>query len=162
LKVVADSSPIISCARAGKLHLIKDVYSHIIIPPAVYREIVIDGSGKPGNSELEDSISVWVEVKEPSDKGVVSILKRRFGEGESEAIALAKELDFYLLVDEIRAMNEAKRRGINILSTLIMLLEAKKMGLISSVKPELDELISSGFRCFAALYEEILTLSHEI
>ena len=132
MKVVADSSPIISCARAGKLHLIKDVYSNIIIPPAVYREIVIDGSGKPGNSELEDSISVWVEVKEPSDKGVVSILKRRFGEGESEAIALAKELDFYLLVDEIRAMNEAKRRGINILSTLIMLLEAKKMGLISS------------------------------
>jgi predicted nucleic acid-binding protein len=162
LKVVADSSPIISCARAGKLHLIKGVCSNIIIPPAVYREIVIDGLGKPGDSELEDSISVWVEVKEPSDKGVVSILNRRFGDGESEAIALAKELDFYLLVDEIKAMNEARRRGIKILSTLIMLLEAKKMGLIPSVKPELDELVASGFRCSAALYEEILMLSREI
>jgi len=161
LKVVADSSPIISCARAGKLHLIKDVYSNLIIPPAVYREIVIDGLGKPGDNELKNSISVWIEVKEPSDKSIVSILSRRFGEGESEAIALAKELDFYLLIDEIKAMNEAKRRGINILSTLIMLLEAKKMGLISSVKSELNEFIASGFRCSAALYEEILMLSHE-
>jgi len=161
LKVVADSSPIISCARAGKLYLIKNVYSNIIIPPAVYKEIVIDGLGKPGDNELKNSISVWIEVKEPSDKSTVSILKRRFGEGESEAITLAKELDFYLLIDEIRAINEARRRGINILSTLIMLLEAKKIGLISSVKSELDEFIASGFRCSTALYEEILILSHE-
>ena len=134
MKVVADSSPIISCARAGKLHLIKDVYSKIIIPPAVYREIVIDGLGKPGDNELKDSISIWVEVKEPSCKDIIAILNHDLGEGESEAIALANELDAYLLIDEIKAMNEAKRRGISILSTLIMLLEAKKLGLILSVK----------------------------
>jgi len=162
LKVVADSSPIISCARAGKLHLIKDVYSKIIIPPAVYREIVIDGLGKPGDNELKDSISIWVEVKEPSCKDIIAILNHDLGEGESEAIALANELDAYLLIDEIKAMNEAKRRGISILSTLIMLLEAKKLGLILSVKSELSELIASGFRCSAALHEKILILSHEI
>jgi len=162
LNVVADSSPIISCARAEKLHLIKSVYSKLIIPPAVYREIFIDGLGKPGYSELKDSISVWIEVKEPGDKGIVSILKRRFGDGESEAIALAKELDSYLLIDEIKAMNEAKRRGVKILSTLLMLLEAKKIGLISNVKTELDQLISCGFRCSTELYEKILVLSCEI
>ncbi len=162
MKVVADSSPIISCARAGKLHLIKDVYSRIIIPPAVYREIVIDGLGKPGDNELKDSVSIWVEVKEPSCKDIIAILNHDFGEGESEAIALANELDAYLLIDEIKAMNEAKRRGIGILSTLTMLLEAKKLGLILSVKSELSDLIASGFRCSAALYEKILILSHEI
>ena len=162
MSVVADSSPIISCARAGKLHLIKDVYSRIIIPPAVYREIVIDGFGKPGDRELKDSISVWVEVKEPSCKCLIAALNRDLGDGESEAIALAKELNAYLLIDEVKAMNEAKRRGINILSTLIMLLEAEKLGLILSVKSELDELIASGFRCSAALYEKILLLSHEV
>lgn len=162
MKVVADSSPIISCARAGKLHLVKDVYSKIIIPPAVYREIVIDGSGKPGGNELKDSISIWVEVKEPTCKDIIAILNHDLGEGESEAIALANELDAYLLIDEIKAMNEAKRRGISILSTLIMLLEAKKLGLILSVKSELSELIASGFRCSAALHEKILILSHEI
>lgn len=162
MKVVADSSPIISCVRAGKLHLIKKVYSNIVIPSAVYKEIIIDGLGKPGYNELKNSISVWIEVKEPREKSTVSILKRRFGEGESEAIALAKELGFYLLIDEIKAINEARRQGIYVLSTLIMLLEAKKMKLISSVKSELDEFIVSGFRCSSALYEEILMLSHEI
>ena len=162
MKIVSDSSPIISCARAGKLHLIRDVYSKIIIPPAVYREIVIDGSGKPGDSELNSGISVWLEIREPSLKSLVAILNRSLGEGESEAIALAKELDACLLIDEIKAMNEAKRREINILSTLIMLLEAKKLGTISSVKSELDELLISGFRCSTALYEKILLLSNEI
>lgn len=95
MNVVANSSPIISCARADKLHLIKDLYSKLTIQPAVYREIVIEE--KLGYSELRGSISVWIEVKEPYDKGIVSILKRRFGDGESEAIALAKELGFFLL-----------------------------------------------------------------
>lgn len=162
MKVVADSSPIISCARAGKIHLIRDVYSNIIIPPAVYKEIIIDGSGKPGHDELKNGISVWIEIKEPEDKALVSTLNRKLGSGESEAIALAKELSSFLLVDEISAINEARRQGVNILSTLITLLSAKKMGLISSVKSELDELITSGFRCSATLYEEILMLSHEI
>lgn len=162
MRVVSDSSPIISCARAGKLHLIRDIYSKIIIPPAVYREIVIDGFGKPGDSEIDSGISVWLEIIEPSFKGLIDILNHNFGEGESEAIALAKELDAYLLIDEIKAMNEAKRRGIGILSTLIMLLEAKKIGMISNVKSELDELLASGFRCSAALYEKILILSNEI
>ena len=141
--------------------MIRDVYSNIIIPPAVYREIVVDGSVKPGADELEDSISVWLEIKEPSYKGIIASLELDLGEGESEAIALAEELDAYLLIDEIRAMNEAKKRGVNILSTLIMLLEAKKIGLILNVKSELDEFIASGFRCSAALYEKILVLSHE-
>ncbi len=162
MKVVADSSPIISCARAGKLHLVKGVYSRIIIPPAVYREIVIDGFGKPGGSELKDSISVWVEIKEPGYKSLIAVLNRDLGEGESEAIALAKELDAYLLIDEIRAINEAKRLEINVLSTLIMLLEAKKLSLVSSVKSELNEPIATGFRCSNALHEKILTISHEI
>jgi len=162
LKVVSDSSPIISCARAGKLHLIRDVYSEIIIPPAVYREIVIDGFGKPGDNELDAGLSIWLEIREPSLKSLIAILKRNFGDGESEAIALAKELGAYLLIDEINGINEAKRRGINILSTLIMILEAKKLGLILNVKPELDELMTAGFRCSDALYRKILMLAREV
>ena len=62
MEVVADSAPLISCARAGKLSLIRDVYSRIVIPPAVYREIVIEGAGKPGAEEMKEGISVWAEL----------------------------------------------------------------------------------------------------
>jgi len=162
VKVVADSSPLISCARAGKLALIRSVYSKILIPPCVYREVVVEGAGRPGSEAVKAAVSVWIEIREPGYRNLVFEVRQHLGEGESEAIALAKELNGYLLVDEGRAITEARKRGVRVKSTLIMLLEAKERGLISSVRTELSELIDSGFRCSEALYQKILDLSDEL
>lgn len=162
MHTVADSGPLISCARANKLTLVRDVYSELIIPPAVYTEIVIDGAGKPGAEDIEAAVSIWVDVTKPGNDGLVASLKQCIGPGESEAIALAKELDAYLLIDEASGINVAREYGIRITSTLLMLLEARKRGLISSVTVELDELIVSGFRCSDVLYRKVLTLSGEL
>ena len=162
MNVVADSGPLISCAKAHKLMLIRDVYSEIVIPSSVYREIVVEGAGKPGAGEIETAVSVWVHVREPEDKPLVISLRKLLGPGESEAIALAKEMNAHLLIDERRGINEARKHGIHIKSTLLMLLEAKERGYISSVKTELDDLIDSGFRCSDALYNKILALSSEL
>lgn len=162
MEIVADSGPLISCARAHKLILVRDVYSEIVIPPSVYREIVIEGAGKPGAEEVEAAVSIWITVKEPENESFVANMKQRLGPGESEAIALAIELGGYILIDEKSGINEARERGIRIKSTLLMLLEAKELGLISSVKEELDELIDSGFRCSDVLYYKTLALSNGI
>ena len=159
---MADSSPLISCARAGKLSLMKSVYSKIVIPPAVYREIVTEGAGKPGAEAVKKGLSIWIEVREPADKSFIDMIGQHLGAGESEAIALARELDGYLLADEGRVIAQARRYGMKIKSTLLMLLEAKEQGLISSVKAELDELIASGFRCSEPLYRKILAVSEEL
>ena len=159
---MADSGPLISCARAHKLTLVRNVYSKIVIPPSVYGEIVTEGAGKPGAEEIEAAVSVWVAVKEPEDKNLVFNLRQCLGPGESEAIALAIELGGYLFIDEKRGIKEARERGIRIKSTLLLLLEARERGLISSVKVELDELIDSGFRCSDDLYLKTLALSNEL
>ena len=109
MRIVSDSGPLISCARAHKLTLIRDVYSKIAIPPAVYREIVTEGAGRSGAEELEAAVSVWVLVKEPDDKGLVADLRQRLGPGESEAIVLARKLGGCLLIDERRGINEARK-----------------------------------------------------
>jgi predicted nucleic acid-binding protein len=162
LHTVADSGPLISCARANKLALVRSVYSNLIIPPAVYTEIVIDGAEKPGAEEIETAVSIWVEIIEPENDNLVASLMQRIGPGESEAIALAKELDAYLLIDEAGGINVAREYGIRITSTLLMLLEARKPGLISSVTVELNELMASGFRCSDILYRKVLKLSGEL
>ena len=162
MSIVADSCPLISCARAHKLMLIRDVYSKIVIPPSVYREIATEGVGRPGAEEIEAAISIWVDVREPEDKCLVVNLRQRLGSGESEAIALVKELGGYLLIDERRGINEARKLGMRIKSTLLMLVEAKERGYISSVKVELDELIDSGFRCSDVLYHKVLALSNKL
>lgn len=162
MDIVADSGPLISCARAHKLTLIRDVYSKIVIPPSVYREIVTEGAGKPGAEEIEAAVSVWVAIKKPENMSSVVNLRQGLGPGETEAIALAKELGGYILIDEKSGIREARELGLRIKSTLLMLLEAKEQGLISSVKMELDELIDSGFRCSDDLYQKTLALSNEL
>ncbi len=89
-------------------------------------------------------------------------LRQRLGPGESEAIALARELGGYILIDERSGIKEARELGLRIKSTLLMLLEAKESGLIAGVKVELDELIDSGFRCSDDLYQKTLALSKEL
>jgi len=160
--IVADSGPLISCARAHKLTLIRDVYSKIVIPPSVYREIVTEGAGKPGAEEIEAAVSVWVAIKKPENMSSVVNLRQGLGPGETEAMALAKELGGYILIDEKSGIREARELGLRIKSTLLMLLEAKEQGLISSVKMELDELMDSGFRCSDDLYQKTLALSNEL
>ena len=51
--IVSDSGPLISMARARKLNISQKVCGQIIIPESVYREIVIQGKGKPGAQEIE-------------------------------------------------------------------------------------------------------------
>jgi predicted nucleic acid-binding protein len=48
----------------------------------------------------------------------------KLSRGESEAIVLAKELDAYLLVDELEARKEASRLGINYFGSLRIIKEA--------------------------------------
>lgn len=158
--IVSDSGPLISMARARKLNLIQKVCRQIIIPESVYREIVIQGKGKPGAREIENAS--WINVKKAQSLKKVEILKNRFGSGESEAVVLAEETGAILLVDEKFVIKEARKRGLKIYSTHLLLEEAKRIGLIESVKKELDELIEAGFRTTPELIENTLKKSGEI
>ncbi|MBR0464822.1 MAG: DUF3368 domain-containing protein [Clostridia bacterium] len=38
-KIIVNSTPLIALAKVNKLELLKELYGHIIIPEAVYREV---------------------------------------------------------------------------------------------------------------------------
>jgi predicted nucleic acid-binding protein len=56
--------------------------------------------------------------------------------GESESVILYKELDAdFLLIDDKKARNIAENYNINCVGTIGILIKAKELGIIDSLKP---------------------------
>lgn len=63
--------------------------------------------------------------------------------GEAESILLAQEMNAeIILIDEKKGRRIAKELGFNVIGLVGILIQAKKMGLISELKPELTKLTS--------------------
>ncbi|MDJ1172707.1 DUF3368 domain-containing protein [Roseofilum capinflatum] len=161
--IISDTSVITSLAAISHLHLLPELYDRLIIPEAVYRELVAIEPPVPGAVEVKTV--PWLEVRQVTNNEEVVRLQEevRLDPGESEAIALALELKAdLLLIDERSGRAEAHRLGLRITGLLGMLVEAKQKNLLSSVKPLMDDLIArSQFRISPALYRQILGMVAE-
>ncbi len=161
--VISDTSVITNLAAIGQLQLLSQLYNQVTIPEAVYRELADIDPPVPGSLEVQTA--PWIEVRQVTNYKVVKYLMNevRLDPGESEAIALALELNAdLLLIDERRGRAEADRLGVRITGLLGILVEAKRKNLIVAVKPLLDALIAtSEFRVSPALYKQILDIADE-
>ncbi len=61
MSVVSNASPIINLARIGLLDLLRKLYGVLLIPEAVWREVVIEGTGQPGAEEVK--VADWIKVQ---------------------------------------------------------------------------------------------------
>ena len=131
--VVGDSSVFMNLAVIDQLDLLPSIFTKIFIPKAVYHEIVVLGTGKPGSQEVKNAH--WIEVYPCTDITTLNKLLKVLDQGEAEALTLAHELDADLLiVDEKRGRQLAHDMNIPITGLLGVLLLAKQEGLISEVK----------------------------
>src|SRR4030095_759750 len=126
--IVADSRPIIVFCRIRRLGLLHDVAGVLMIPEAVYEELVGRGHNRPGAAEVAQGI--WIHRKTVNDAAAVAHLPRLLHAGEREAIILATELNAQLFIDETRGRELAIARGLEVLGSLRILGEAKRDGLI--------------------------------
>ena len=159
--VVSNTSPIINLAVIGRLELLQQLYSTITIPQAVYHEIVVRGVGQPGATEIQTSS--WIERHTVRDAALVQQLKQHLDAGESEAIALAIEMQAdQLLLDERRGRMIAKQHGVKVIGLMGVLLLAKRQGLLETIRPVLYELRTvAGFWIDAELFTQVLESAGE-
>jgi predicted nucleic acid-binding protein len=154
--VVCNTSPIINLAAIGHLTLLQQLYARIIIPEAVYHEIAVIGSGQPGATEVQTL--EWIEKQHLAERALVNVLQIDLDAGEAEALALAVEAKAdLLLMDERRGRTAAARLGLKYIGLLGVLVVAKQRGLVTLIKPALDELIiRAGFWITKDLYARVL------
>ena len=86
--IVTDAGPLLSFARADHLDLLRDIVGTLIIPEAVYEEIVVRGAGKPGADAVRQA--VWLTRATVTDRTFVDQLPSNLHVGEREALALAR------------------------------------------------------------------------
>lgn len=125
--VVSDTTPINILAQIGLLDLLPSLFGSVIITPAIVSELSHEHTPEAVRAFL-DSLPSWISVRAP-EKLLDTQLPR--GAGEKEAISLAVELHAdFLLADDWRARQTAKRLGLNVMGTVGLLGQAAKKGLI--------------------------------
>jgi predicted nucleic acid-binding protein len=161
LNVVCDASTLIALARIGQLDILGRVGARVMVPMAVYDEVVVKGVGKSGADELRDA--PWIETHEVADRDIVARLRVILDAGESEAIALAQETKADLLIrDDEAARNTARAEGLRVVGLLAFLILAKERGMISHIKPLLEALKRQSFFIGDDLYHHILRQAGEV
>ena len=157
--VISDSSTLIHLARIGRLSLLREMFEDIIIPSAVWQEVVVEGRGRAGAQEVETALNEgWIRLVEVVDHLLLKMLKRELDDGEAEAIALALELKAQLLlIDESEGREVATLYDLPKTGVVGILMRARLEGRIESLRRELDALREDGgFWISEALYRKAI------
>jgi predicted nucleic acid-binding protein len=117
-KVVFDTSPIIFLTKLGYIEHALDLFESCFIPRAVKDELLEKKNTIASVfTGLEKSKTIL--IKQITHMHMFDGLSTRLGNGESEAVTLAVEIDAdYIILDDHVARNEAKRIGLNVKGTL--------------------------------------------
>jgi len=143
--VVADAGPLIFLSAIDQLELLRTLHDRVLIPSAVFDEVVENGAGLPGCVEVAQA--TWLEILEVDEADpVLRTLLTTLDTGEAAALALAhRERADLVLMDERRGRAAARRLGLSVQGTLGVLVRAKRAGALETVGAHLHSLREAGF-----------------
>lgn len=158
LKVVSNTTPIISLLKLNKLDLLKKLYNEVTIPFAVYEEIE-KGAIKSYYQNLKEFS--WINITKIRNKESLDYFFE-LDKGEAEVLILAHEINADLvIIDELAGRRYAENLNLKLTGTLGILLKAKQNEIISSVKDELIVLQEKGTWLNRRLIDKVLKLANE-
>jgi len=150
-------------SKLGILQLLRQVYGDVLMPPAVWREIV-DSDCHPESDDVRAAADAgWLQVR-PCPSPLIASPENEPGldQGEAEAISLAKETGSKLIIDERMGREVARRFGVPVVGTVGVFLEAKKAGVIDAIQPWLVRLRDeTSFRLSSKVFDLALELAGE-
>lgn len=157
-KVVSNTTPIISLLKLNRFDLLKELYSQVYIPVAVYEEVE---AGKTKSFYKDLAHIEWINIVAIQDKQAIKYFLD-LDSGEAEAIVLATEIKADLIIlDEKLGRFHARHADLKVTGTIGVLLKAKTEGLIGELKPLLNELTEKDVWISESLKEEILEKAGE-
>jgi predicted nucleic acid-binding protein len=138
---VSNAGPLIALGKLGRLGLLLRLYGSLMIPSAVYHEVVTEGLrlGAPDASAVQLLIDqghiVVVSITLLPDSPLVTT---GIDLGEAEVITLAqREQADWVLIDNAHARRAARAVGLPLKGTIGVLMEGFRRGLLTLAEFEL-------------------------
>jgi predicted nucleic acid-binding protein len=132
--IISDTSCLIILSKIGKFDLLKNIYRQITATTEIAEE-------------FGEKLPEWIEVREVKDKYRQQLLEMQIDRGESSAIALALETPgSTIILDDYKARRIAELLNLTYTGTIGVIVKAKLMGLIPSIKPLLEQIRTTDFR----------------
>jgi len=158
-RVVVDASPLIVLFKSGLASLLPQLFTEIVVPATVRREVMAGGKDDPAVAGLANA--AWAApVEDPPIPPVIAAWD--LDAGESCVLAQALQMNgARALVDDRAARNCAKVLQIRSLGTVGVILLAKRRGLIDSARLALTKISDAGCWLSADLVEAALVEAGE-
>lgn len=166
MRALTDSGPLIHLAAVNQFELLRRYFSALLVPQAVFQEVVTAGGRQPGSRETEAAVHHgWFTLVPRTDPTrMAPLLRQGFSPADASVLALAQEYpDHLLLTDDLPVRTAALARNLRVYGTLGLLIDGKRDGCLPRLNPLLDTLIASGFYLDpnGSLYRHVLELAGE-
>ena len=161
MNAVADANIFILFARSRFFHLLPQLFDAILVTPEVYDEIVLQGAGRPGATEVKSTPEIR---KQPVSRPhlLPDLTAYQLDAADASVILLALEQrPAPLLSDDRRVREIGQGFSLSIMGSGGLLVMAKARCLIPSVKPCLDQIKLQGARISPRTYADILQAAKE-
>jgi uncharacterized protein len=155
--VLADSSPLITLARARYFELLHAFYGEVVVSREVHDEITVAGAGLLGADEMQQASWIRVQPNPSESSPEVKAACAGLGAGERSIIYLASALTADLvLIDEERARRGAKTVGLNVAGSIAVLERGARLGMIDDLRSVYLNLLEQGIRYDRGLLNQSL------
>lgn len=158
--IVADAGPLIALAKLDQLELMRQLFTDIYVPEKVFSEVTLN-SKHPESSVLANYLTNHVQLNPDLENDFTQLLQHSLDDGEVQALALAKQLNSGVLMDEQRGRKLATYHAIPVVGVLGVLMKSKQMGLITEISPMLEQLQHENYHLSASLVARVLAQSGE-
>jgi len=150
-QIVINTGPLITLAKMEALHVPEELPFDFLCPVQVREEL--DAGEKAGYERIRPK---WLEIV-PLDEDLPRLESATLGKGEAAVIELALERRIsHVCIDEWKGRRAALTAGLEVTGVLGLLGRAKKLGIVSEVRPYLERAEKAGIRYDGSLLREVL------
>ena len=147
-KVYVDTSSLIILNKINALDLLNKIYSNVIITNYI-------------QLELNEAIPSWISVELTYNIDQSFLKNFNLGLGETSIIINAIKNNGFLIIDDLKARKIATTLSLRFTGSIGILIIAKELKLIDSVKYYLEKIQETNFRLSDVLINKVLEITNE-